>query len=104
MRSRFVTPGLAASSARTSPSASVTALMILRRIDAGSSRTSMMPCGDDADLLILIDGSWRSVILATSGRMYGPGTTKVGPNRWLNRCARSLVSSRCWRWSSPTGT
>ena len=29
----------------------------------------MMPCGDDADLLILMAGSCRSAILATSGRM-----------------------------------
>ena len=28
----------------------------------------------------------------------------VAPNMVLNRWARSRVSSRCWRWSSPTGT
>ena len=33
----------------------------------------MIPCGEEADLLILMDGSCRSVILATPGRMYGPG-------------------------------
>ena len=32
------------------------------------------------------------------------GTVNVSPNRALNRCARLRVSSRCWRWSSPTGT
>ena len=78
-------PGLAASSARMSVPASVTARANLRRITSGSSRTSTMPCGEDDDLLIFADGSCRSLILATSGRMYGPGTVKVGPNRWLNR-------------------
>ena len=28
----------------------------------------------------------------------------VVPKRPLKRTARSRVSSRCWRWSSPTGT
>jgi len=64
----------------------------------------MMPCGEEADLLILLVGSCRSVILATVGRMYGSGLTNVSPNRWLNRCARFRDSSRCCRWSSPTGT
>ncbi len=97
-------PGLASSSARTSLPESVTARLTFLRIDAGSSSTSMMPCGEDVDLPIFAFGLSRSVIFATSARMYGRGTAKVGPNRWLNRCARSLVSSRCWRWSSPTGT
>ena len=63
-----------------------------------------MPCGEDDDLLILAVGSCRSLIFATPGRMYGPGTVNTRPNLWLNRCARSRVSSRCCRWSSPTGT
>ena len=49
-----------------------------------------MPCGDEDDLLILLVGSWRSVIFATAGRMYGAGTVNVSPKRWLNRCASVL--------------
>ena len=64
----------------------------------------MMPFGDDADFDIFAVGSCRSVIFAVSLTMYGSGTVNVGPNVVLNRCARSRVSSRCWRWSSPTGT
>ena len=63
-----------------------------------------MPCGDEEDLDILLAGSCRSVILPTAGRMYGAGTVNVSPKRWLKRCARLRDSSRCWRWSSPTGT
>ena len=63
-----------------------------------------MPCGEEEDLLILLVGSCRSVILETAGRMYGAGTVNVSPKRWLNRWARFLDSSRCCRWSSPTGT
>jgi len=69
MRSRLVIPGFSVSSARTSPPRSVTALEILRRIASGSSRTSMIPCGDDEDLLIFAVGSCRSVIFATPPRM-----------------------------------
>ena len=69
-----MTPGLATSSARTSTPASVTARLIFRRIASGSSSRSMMPCGDEDDLLILLAGSWRSVIFATVARMYGSGT------------------------------
>ena len=34
----------------------------------------------------------------------GPGTTNPVPYRRLRRMASSRASSRCWRWSSPTGT
>jgi hypothetical protein len=64
----------------------------------------MMPFGEDADFDIFAVGSCRSVIFAVSRTMYGDGTVNVGPYRVLNRCARSRVSSRCCRWSSPTGT
>ena len=104
MRSKLVTPGLAASSARMLPSVSVTARAIFRRIASGSSSTSMMPATDEDDLLILAVGSCRSVIFATSRMMYAAGTVNVSPYRWLNRMARSRLSSRCCRWSSPTGT
>src|SRR6202161_3714713 len=85
IRSRFVTPGLASSSARTTDSASVTARLILRRVAAGSSSRSMMPCGEDDDLDILLVGSCRSVIFDTAATIYGAGTVNVGPNRWLKR-------------------
>jgi hypothetical protein len=65
----LVTPGLASSSARISVPASVTARPTFRRMDAGSSSTSMIPCGDEDDLLILIAGSCRSAIFATSARI-----------------------------------
>ena len=83
---------------------SVTADLIFLADRDGSSSSSMMPFGDDADLDIFAVGSCRSVIFAVSRTMYAEGTVKVGANRVLNRCARSRVSSRCWRWSSPTGT
>ena len=71
MRSRLVTPGLAASSARISLPVSVTARAIFLRIAAGSSSTSMMPAADDEDLLIFAVGSCRSVILATPAEDVG---------------------------------
>ena len=83
---------------------SVTADRIFLADLAGSSSSSMMPFGDEADLDIFAVGSCRSVIFAVSLRMYGSGTVSVGPERVLKRWARSRVSSRCWRWSSPTGT
>ncbi len=63
-----------------------------------------MPFGDEADFDIFAVGSCRSVIFAVSLMMCGAGTVNVCPYRWLKRCARSRVSSRCCRWSSPTGT
>ena len=48
-------------------------------------------------------GSLSSMIFAVSLRMYGSGTRRVSPKRWLNRCARSRVISRCWRWSPRPG-
>ncbi len=83
---------------------SVTADRIFLADRAGSSSSSTMPFGDEADLDILAVGSCRSVILAVPLMMYGSGTVNVSPNGVLNRWARSRVSSRCWRWSSPTGT
>ena len=56
------------------------------------------------DLLILRVGSWRSITRAATGGWTPTGTVKVGPKRLLKRSATSRVSSRCWRWSSPTGT
>ena len=44
------------------------------------------------------------MIRAACSGMNPVGTVKVSPNRPLNRRATSRVSSRCWRWSSPTGT
>src|SRR5262249_18483499 len=96
-------PGLDSSSALTSDPISVTAREIFFLIEDGSSSKSTIPCGVEDDLLILTEGSCRSVILATSRTMYGPGTTNVLPNLWLNGCARALVSSRGWRWTPPTG-
>jgi len=39
-----------------------------------------------------------------TAQYYGAGTVNVSPNRWLKRWARFRDSSRCCRWSSPTGT
>ena len=41
---------------------------------------------------------------APTGGIVPFGTTKVSPKRWLKRMAMSRASSRCWVWSSPTGT
>ena len=62
------------------------------------------PLGEEEDFDIFAVGCCRSRILAVSSRMYGSGRGNAFLNRVLNRPARSRVSSRCWRWSSPTGT
>ncbi len=64
----------------------------------------MVPCGDADDFDILSVGCCRSMIRAPTLEMAAVGTTKVVPKRWLKREATSRASSRCWRWSSPTGT
>ena len=64
----------------------------------------MVPASDSADLDILFVGSWRSMTRAPAAGTTASGSTKVSPNRALNRSATSRVSSMCWRWSSPTGT
>ena len=46
--------------------------------------------------MIRAPGPW----VRASGSGKKPGTSKS----WLNLAATSRVSSRCWRWSSPTGT
>ena len=102
--SRLETPGLCSGSKMISRPVSVTADRIFFADIAGSSSRSTTPAGDDADFDIFAVGCCRSAIFAVSLRMYGAGTTNVAPNVVLNRCARSRVSSRCWRWSSPTGT
>ncbi len=83
---------------------SVTAERIFLAERAGSSSSSMMPPGDEEDFDIFEVGSCRSTIFAVSLMMCGAGTVNVCPKVELKRCARSRVSSRCCRWSSPTGT
>ena len=84
---------------------SVTAERIFFADFAGSSSRSTMPAGDDADLLIFAVGSCRSVIFAVARDDVRLGhDERARRTVVLNRCARSRVSSRCWRWSSPTGT
>src|SRR3954466_2949902 len=85
-------------------SLSVTADLIFLAIELGSASRPTPPACEEDDLLIFEVGSCRSQILPVDATMYGSGTRRVGPNRPLNRWARSRVSSRCWRWSSPTGT
>ena len=63
-----------------------------------------MPATEVSDFDILRVGSCKSITRAPACRMVALGTVNVGPNRALNRSARSRVSSTCWRWSSPTGT
>ena len=101
---RFDTPGL--SSARTmSLPESVTARLNLRRTTSGSSSTSTVPCSDPPVVDILRSGSWRSRTRAPTVGMRCSGTTRrPSPKRALNRAATSRMSSRCSRWSSPTGT
>ena len=71
----------------------------------GSSSIRMTPLGDSAGLGHLGGRVLQVVDLGASpsGSMAS-GTMNVSPKRVLNRWARSRVSSRCWRWSSPTGT
>ena len=64
--------------------------------------TPAAPTG--ADLFIFTAGSCRSITRAATGAVTACGTTNVSPYARLNRMARSRASSRCWRWSSPTGT
>ena len=83
---------------------SVTAERIFFAIRVGSSLSSTMPFSVELEPLIFDVGSWRSMILADSLRMYASGTESTSPNRAFIRSARSRVISRCCRWSSPTGT
>ena len=53
---------------------------------------------------ILRSGSCRSMIRAPTSGIRCSGTTSVSPKRSLKRIAMSRMSSRCSRWSSPTGT
>jgi hypothetical protein len=79
MASRLLTPGWRSGSCRTTPTVSVTARKMCRRIISGGSSSPIRPAGDDALLLILRVGSVRSMIrAAASGRMPS-GTVKVGP-------------------------
>ena len=49
-------------------------------------------------------GSWRSMIRAPTSGIRCSGTTRMSsPKRALKRRATSRMSSRCSRWSSPTG-
>ena len=92
------------SPATTSRPESVTALRTFFAMASGGSRTAIVPCGESADFDIFASGNCRSMILAPTGGMVAWGITNVSPYRELNRCAMSRVSSRCCRWSSPTGT
>ena len=74
-----MTPGFCSSSARTSPPASVTARAILRRIASGSSRMSMIPCGDEDDLLILAVGILQVGDLRDAAEDVGRGHGERGP-------------------------
>ena len=60
MVSRLDTPALFSGSKMTSRPESVTADRIFLALTFGSSSRSMMPAGDDADLLIFEVGSCRS--------------------------------------------
>ena len=85
MVNKLETPGLFHRKMISRPE-SVTADLILRMLIAGSSSSSMMPVGDDSDLLIFVPGSARSAILPTEGRMYGSGTTNVRPVAGVEAC------------------
>jgi hypothetical protein len=69
MVSRLLTPGFSSWSKRTSLPESVTAERIFFAETFGSSSSSMMPAGEDADFDIFAVGSWRSVIFAVALRM-----------------------------------
>ena len=77
--SRFDTPGFAAGSNRTSVSESVTALLIRFVIALGSSRSTIVPCGESADFDIFALGFCRSMMRAPTGGIAASGTTNVSP-------------------------
>ena len=52
----------------------------------------------------LLLGALAMNVTAWARGMRASGTTSVSPKRELNRRATSRMSSRCSRWSSPTGT
>ena len=96
-------PGLSGAR-RTSEPESVTALFTFLTIVSGSSSTRIVPASLSDVVDIFWVGDWRSMIRAPTSGMRCSGTTSVSPKRALKRCATSRASSRCWRWSSPTGT
>ena len=101
--SSAVTPGLSAA-ARTSEPESVTADMIFFFSRDGGSSTRIVPSSVPPVVDILFVGACRSMMRAPAGGIAASGTLNVVPKRPLNRIAMSRISSRCWRWSSPTGT
>ena len=68
MVSRLATPGLVSSSKTISRPESVTADLIFLTFTRGSSSSSTMPVGAEADLLIFAVGSARSAIRPTGGQ------------------------------------
>ena len=58
---RLETPGFSATSKRTVPSLSVTALLIFFSICFGSSRRPTVPLGESSDFDIFEVGCWRSM-------------------------------------------
>ena len=68
---------MSSGSNRISEPESVTAERIFLALTAGSSRSSMMPAGEDDDFDIFAVGSCRSPILAVALRMYGSGSRNV---------------------------
>ena len=103
MSIRLVMPGFSGERTTSEPE-SVTALLTFFSTVFGSSSTRITPASLAAVVDILLVGSCRSMIRAPTVGIRGSGNTNVSPKRVLNRCATSRASSRCWRWSSPTGT
>ena len=78
MLSRLLTPGLFSGSKRISPSESVTARLILRRIvSASSSREMNVSSGSDLDIFFV--GSCRLIIFAPTFGIYPSGIVKTSP-------------------------
>ena len=101
---RFDTPGLVSKSKLTSLLESVTARLNFFAIEVGSSNIPIVPFADSEDLDILFLGSCRSITRAATFGIAADGMISVSPYLELKRSAMSRVSSKCWRWSSPTGT
>ena len=77
----------------------------------GARRLYRLYPGRGSDLLIFLVGSVRLRIRRPDWRLINfvcldvaSGITNTSPNLLLNRSAMSRVISRCWNWSSPTGT
>ena len=124
--SKFVASGRSGLPNSRPSNASVLHRLIFLAISSGVSSTLILLPSAGLDFDIFAEPSVRDMTLAPASGMYASGTRRISPplNRpdgarepfgpiffhlpppykLLTRPAMSRVSSRCCRWSSPTGT